>query len=149
MLDDMRILLVEDNSTIRHDLLVILSFLSENALGLDFAEWQLFPEAVRQQAAGIGVVILGHSLKGGDPQTELKVVQERVGTVPIITLGENYPDPGVDRETSLRQRIVANLTLPLQYNSLVDALHRAQRFREAFALADGPGEAADLVAEQF
>lgn len=136
MLDDTRILLVEDNSTIRHDLLVILSFLSENALGLDFSEWQLFPETVRQQVAGIGVVILGHSLKSGDPQAELKTVHERLGTVPIITLGDAYPDPGVDRETSLRQRIVANLTLPLQYNSLVDALHRAQRFREAFALAE-------------
>jgi sigma-54 specific flagellar transcriptional regulator A len=136
MLDDMRILLVEDNSTIRHDLLVILNFLSENALALDFSEWRLFPESARQHTAEIGVVILGHNLKGGDLQMELKTVRERFGTVPVVTLGEDYPDPGVDRENSLRQRVIAKLSLPLEYNCLVDALHRAQRFREALTLAE-------------
>lgn len=136
MLDDMRILLVEDNSTIRHDLLVILNFLSENALTLDFSEWRLFPDSVRQHAAEIGVVILGHNLKGGDIQADLKIVRERFGTIPVITLGEDYPDPGADRENSLRQRVIARLSLPLEYNCLVDALHRAQRFKEALCLAE-------------
>lgn len=136
MLDDMRILLVDDNSTIRHDLLVILNFLSKNALALDFSEWHLFPEAVRGQATGIEVIILGHNLKGGDFQSELKMVRERFGTIPIITLGGDYPDPDTDLETSLRQRVVDKLTLPLAYSGLVDSLHRAQRFREAVVLAE-------------
>lgn len=136
MLNDMRILLVEDNSAVRHDLLVILNFLSENALALDFSEWRLFSESVRQQATDIGVVILGHSIKGNDLPVELKSVRDRFGTTPVITVGEDYPDPGADRDSSLRQRVIAKLKLPLEYNCLVDALHRAQRYREALALVE-------------
>ncbi|MCR6651157.1 MAG: sigma-54 dependent transcriptional regulator [Cellvibrionaceae bacterium] len=136
MLDDMRILLVEDNSAVRHDLLVILNFLSENALALDFSEWRLFSEGVRQQATDVGVVILGHSIKGNDLPVELKTVRDRFGTTPVITMGDDYPDPSADRDSSLRQRVIAKLKLPLEYNCLVDALHRAQRYREALALVE-------------
>lgn len=136
MLDDMRILLVEDNSAVRHDLLVILNFLSKSALALDFTEWRLFPENIRQQTGEVAVVIFGHDHKGGDLATELKTVRDRFGTTPVITLGDSYPEPNSDRDSSLRQRVIARLNLPLEYNSLVDALHRAQRFREALALAE-------------
>jgi sigma-54 specific flagellar transcriptional regulator A len=136
MLDDMRILLVEDNSAVRHDLLVILNFLSESAVALDFSEWRLFPDSVRQQTTEIGVVILGHNQKGADLPADLKTVRDRFGTTPVITLGDDYPDPSADGDSSLRQRVIAKLGLPLEYNCLVDALHRAQRFRQALALVE-------------
>src|SRR5690606_21257797 len=67
--------------------------------------------------------------------TELKAVRDRFGTTPVITLGNDYPDIN-EGENSLRQRVIARLDLPLAYNCLMDALHRAQRYREALALAE-------------
>jgi len=136
MLDDKRILVVEDNAAVRHDLLVILNFLSENAVAVDFAEWNRFPENLRQLAPDIGVVILGLTEQASDLQSELKTVRERFGTTPVVTLGSGYPDDCAEAESSLRQRVIATLELPLSYNSLMDALHRAQRYREALALAE-------------
>jgi sigma-54 specific flagellar transcriptional regulator A len=136
MLDDKRILVVEDNASVKHDLLVILNFMRENALAVDFAEWRLFPDTLRRSTADIGVVILGHSATGSDLQAELKSVRERFGTMPVITLGQQYPELPAEWDSSLRQRVIARLDLPLEYNLLVDALHRAQRYREALALAE-------------
>jgi sigma-54 specific flagellar transcriptional regulator A len=136
MLDDKRILVVEDNAAVKHDLLVILNFMRENAVAVDFAEWRLFPEALRRDLAHMDVVILGHSQIGSDLQADLKFVRERFGIMPVITLGQGYPELPVEWDSSLRQRVIAKLNLPLEYNLLVDALHRAQRYREALALAE-------------
>jgi len=136
MLDDKRILVVEDNAAVKHDLLVILNFMRENAVAVDFSEWRLFPESLRRNVAEIGVVILGHSQIGSDLQADLKLVRERFGIMPVIALGQDYPELPAEWDSSLRQRVIAKLNLPLEYNLLVDALHRAQRYREALVLAE-------------
>jgi sigma-54 specific flagellar transcriptional regulator A len=136
MLDDKRILVVEDNAAVKHDLLVILNFMRENAVAVDFAEWRLFSEELRRNVANLGVVILGHSQIGSDLQAELKLVRERFGIMPVITLGQDYPELPAEWDSSLRQRVITKLNLPLEYNLLVDALHRAQRYREALALVE-------------
>lgn len=136
MLDDKRILVVEDNAAVKHDLLVILNFMRENAVAVDFAEWRLFPESLRRNVTDMGVVILGHGHIGGDLQADLKLVRERFGIMPVITLGQDYPEIPAEWDSSLRQRVIAKLNLPLEYNLLVDALHRAQRYREALVLSE-------------
>lgn len=136
MLGDKRILVVEDNSAIKHDLLVILNFLSENSEVVPFDIWRQFPDALQQIKNDVGLIILGHTKQRIDLQDELKMVRERFGVMPVITLGEDYPDLPAEWDSSLRQRVIGCLSLPLEYNQLVDALHRAQRYREALALAD-------------
>lgn len=136
MLGDKRILVVEDNSAIKHDLLVILNFLSENSEVVPFDVWRQFPEALQQIKNEVGLIILGHTQQRVDLQDELKTVRERFGVMPVITLGDDYPDLPAEWDSSLRQRVIGSLSLPLEYNQLVDALHRAQRYREALALAD-------------
>lgn len=136
MLGDKRILIIEDNAAIKHDLLVILNFLSENCQVLTFDQWHGIQEVAKPEDLEAGVVILGHTNLPIDLQAELKLVQERFGIMPVITLGDDYPDVPTEWESSLRQRVMARLSLPLEYNQLLDALHRAQRYREALAVAE-------------
>lgn len=135
MLGDKRIFLVEDNATITHDLLVILNFIREQTTTLTFAEWLDFSPDEEFTPADYGVVILGHT-QNQDLERDLKFIKERFGTMPVITLGDGYPEQSNDSELSLRQRVIARLKLPLEYNKLVDALHRAQRYNEALTLSE-------------
>lgn len=136
MLGDKRILVIEDNSAIKHDLLVILNFLSENSEVVPFELWRQYPDALQQIKNDVGLVILGHSEQPVDLQNELKRVSERLGVMPVITLGSHYPELPAEWDSSLRQRVIARLSLPLEYNQLVDALHRGQRYREALSMVD-------------
>ncbi len=136
MLSDKQILIIEDNSAVSHDLLVILNFLSEHCVLMSFEEWrgsQLDPSIGDKDNA---VVIFGHSNSNSDLIGDLKLVKERFGTLPVITLGDDYPEVGSDWDSSLRQKVVMSLRMPLEYNQLVDALHRAQRYREALEIAE-------------
>lgn len=135
MREDKQILLVEDNASVRHDLLVILNFIREQTVVLDFAAWRDI-EAVDLDLSNIGAIILGHGPAPLDLESELKKVREKFGLMPVITLGDSYPGVSAEWELSLRQRVIASLSLPLEYNLLVDALHRAQRYREAVARAE-------------
>lgn len=135
MLGDRRVLLVEDNESVRHDLLVILGFIKEQTAVMSFDQWRDGPIA-DEHGESVGLVILGHSQQAVDLETEIDRVRKYFGATPIITLGEHYPELPAEWSVSLRQRVIAQLSLPLEYNHLVDALHRAQRYREALAQAE-------------
>ncbi len=134
MLGEKQILLIEDNLAIRHDLLVILQFLSEQTTVLSFDQWANTGEL--DNVRDFAVVIMGQKDGGMDLEAELKRVRERFGIMPVVTLGTEQVAVPEDCEAGLRRRVMANLGLPLEYNALVDALHRAQRYREALELAE-------------
>lgn len=135
MLGDKRIFVIEDSATITHDLLVILNFIREQSTVCSFDKWHNLDSADALVNSDYGVVILGN--QGSlDLERELRLIKERFGTMPVITLGDAYPDQVSDSTLSLRQRVIARLTLPLDYNQLVDALHRAQRYMEVLRSAE-------------
>lgn len=135
MLGDKQIFVVEDNSAITHDLLVVLNFIREQTTVNTFEKWLAFDSTDGFDPGEYGVVILGHTNQV-NLERDLALIKERFGTMPVITLGDSYPEQDPQSELSLRQRVIAQLTLPLEYNKLVDALHRAQRYREALLLAE-------------
>lgn len=135
MLGDKRILVIEDDSSVEHDLLVIMKFLSEDPEIVTFEQWRQFPEVLQKMKEDVGVVFIGHSDDAVDLEQELKNVRERFGVMPVITLGDAYPELPAEWDSSLRQRVIARLGLPLEYNQLVDALHRGRRYRDALAHA--------------
>lgn len=135
MLDDKQIFLVEDNSKITHDLLIVLNFIREQTTVMTFEQWLKFSPSEGFNANEYGVVILGHS-HSLNLERDLNLIKERFGIIPVITLGDDYPEQGKDSDASLRQKVMGQLSLPLDYNKLVDALHRAQRYCEAMAAAD-------------
>ncbi len=135
MLGDKRIFLVEDNATIAHDLLVVLNFIREQTTVLTFDQWRNFEPGSDFNSDEYGIVILGHTQQI-DLERDLALIKARFGTMPVITLGDAYPSLSADGDVSLRQRVMAQLQMPLEYNHLVDALHRAQRYLEALTLAE-------------
>lgn len=135
MLGDKRIFVIEDSATITNDLLVILNFIREQSTVYSSDKWHNLDSADALVNSDYGVVILGN--QGSlDLERELRLIKERFGTMPVITLGDAYPDQVSDSTLSLRQRVIARLTLPLDYNQLVDALHRAQRYMEVLRSAE-------------
>lgn len=131
-----RILLIEDNASVRHDIMVILNFISEQTTVLSFDEWLAYDPIQDENSDNYGVTIFGHTHHDVNLESEVQRVRAHFGTMPMITLGDDYPQADCDDEVSLRQRVIAHLSLPLVYNDLVDALHRAQRFGEALELAE-------------
>lgn len=136
MLSEKKILILEDNADVSHDLLVILNFLREQSLTVSFSQWRSRELPETFDADEVGLVILGHAEGKADLQADLRLIKERLSIVPVITLGEDYPDVPQEWDTSLRQRVIARLSMPLEYNHLVDAVHRAQRYREALVLSE-------------
>lgn len=135
MLGEKRIFLVEDNATVSHDLLVVLNFIREQTTVQTFDQWRSFAVDTDFCPQDYGVVILGHS-SNIDLSKDLALIKERFGTMPVITLGDGYPEQANESELSLRQRVIARLQLPVEYNKLVDAFHRAQRYLEALSFAE-------------
>ncbi len=134
MLGDKSILLIEDDASVKHDLDVIMTFISEKLHSLTYSQWlQLDPPLSSQSC---GVVLLGSFGQIVDLDEELARIQARLGVIPVMTVGSQYAELEVDTEKPLRQRVIAHLDLPLRYGSLIDALHRAQRYAEALELSE-------------
>jgi sigma-54 dependent transcriptional regulator, flagellar regulatory protein len=140
MLGEKQILVIDDNASTQHDLALILRFLNESVVSLSYAHWRQQQEQLQQQADDLACVILGASHERLDMQAEIKRLKDKYANVPVIGLSPYFNDIAEDAEPQIKRRLIALLDLPLQYNALVDALHRAQRFREAVSLANRQGE---------
>lgn len=129
MLPNSHILLIDDSAQSRHDLSVILEFLGEDAIIADSASWlQVATEQV-ESPNEVKCVILGRcDLDQGLPAL-LGQLDKWDENLPVILLdpaqSAHWPD-------HLKQRLLAVMEPPLSYNHLLDALHRAQVYREVF-----------------
>ena len=129
MLPNSHILLIDDSAQSRHDLSVILEFLGEDAIIADSAGWlQVVTEQV-ESAREIKCVILGRcELEQGLPAL-LGQLDKWDENLPVILLDPTQSSSWPDH---LKQRLLAVMEPPLSYNHLLDALHRAQVYREVF-----------------
>ncbi|MCK5530151.1 MAG: sigma-54-dependent Fis family transcriptional regulator, partial [Halopseudomonas aestusnigri] len=129
MLPNSHILLIDDSAQSRHDLSVILEFLGEDAIIADSAGWlQVVTEQV-ESAHEIKCVILGRcELEQGLPAL-LGQLDKWDENLPVILLDPTQSSSWPDH---LKQRLLAVMEPPLSYNHLLDALHRAQVYREVF-----------------
>lgn len=129
MLPNSHIMLIDDSAQSRHDLSVILEFLGEDAIIADSANWLQVATGQVESASEIKCVILGRcDLDQGLPAL-LGQLDKWDENLPVILLdpaqSANWPD-------HLKQRLLAVMEPPLSYNHLLDALHRAQVYREVF-----------------
>ncbi len=132
MWEEVRVLLVEDDPQRRHDFQVILDFLGENPRALDHAGWQPLAADVTS-GAELRAVFLGSG--PGDAAQRVAQVRGWDPAVPVIAL------PGLEVEAiadpDLRHAVIARLEYPPSYSKLLDTLHRAQVYREQYALRAG------------
>ena len=130
MLPHSQILLIEDCPENRRNIQVILDFLGEEAIITTSDSWAGAVEAQVGGSAAIKCVLLGrcdHSM--GLPGL-LAQLDKWDDALPAISCDAGDPAGWPDH---VRQRLLANLPPPLSYNQLIDALHRAQVYREIYS----------------
>lgn len=129
MLHDKYILVLDDNADSRNVTDVILNFIGEHTLSFALDEW-CDDLHKKEFDKGIGVILLAIEQSSAKLSAALKKINSLHQNVPVVLLNDPAEVPD-DIDAEIKQCIVARLPLPLHYNDLNDAIHRAQRFNEA------------------
>lgn len=123
------ILLIDDDSAHRQQLQIILNFLGENTVVGDSGSWRR--ECTQ---SGIDPTRFGVALIGDLSQTSLTELlsglYEFEAGLPFVLVGEHGLPAELD--SSLLTRITAVLASELNYQTLLDALHKARLFHEHY-----------------
>jgi sigma-54 specific flagellar transcriptional regulator A len=123
------ILLIEDNDDLAQELQIILRFLGESAVRLCQDKWR---EALAEQALNgdqIKMVLVGDY----EPQQSTAILTELANWhegLPLIYLYHHQP---LVLTEPVATRVVAGLSLPLQYQPVLDGLHKAQVYGEHYS----------------
>jgi sigma-54 specific flagellar transcriptional regulator A len=129
MVDETRILLIDDNERSRHDLETVLSFLGEKTIPATSRNWHSRAGEVVEKPAEIAVTIVAACDFISLEQLLSDLHQWEAGT-PFVLVGEQELPDYLDRE--LRDRITTTLNGGLSYQPLLDALHKAKLFHEHY-----------------
>lgn len=123
------ILLIEDNDSLARELQIILRFLGEPTIRLCRDKWR---QSLAENAlAGdkVKMVLVGDY----PPQETTEILAELINWhdgVPLVYL---YHDQPLVLAEPVATRVVAGLSLPLQYQPVLDCLHKAQVYGEHYA----------------
>jgi sigma-54 dependent transcriptional regulator, flagellar regulatory protein len=128
MLPNSHILLIDDCPDNSRDLRVILQFLGEDSLVANSAGWLGQVESALPGPASVRCVILGRCDHSDGHQGLLAQLDKWDANLPVILYDD--PQAAASWPDFLRQRLLSILEAPLSYNQLLDALHRAQVYRE-------------------
>lgn len=124
-----KVLLIDDDASHRHDLSTILNFLGENLLTSNSADWRQVCDDSETSPAEISVVLLANCEQRSLPDLLAELYDWDAG-IPFVLVGEHGIDG--DLPAPLLTRITACLTGSLNYQLLLDALHKAKLFHEHY-----------------
>lgn len=143
MLHDKTILILDDDIESRKSIEVILNFIGEQTVGRCATEWlsyanndstalKLDPDMSLDVGANVGLVVLVlDEIDAQNIAIKLKRLHDLHRDTPLLLISDleiNLPETLDQR---IRQMVVAKLQVPLSYNDLNDAIHRAQRYNES------------------
>lgn len=126
-----KVLVIDDNESRRHDIKVLLDFLSEMTIAAESTSWQA---AVAEENHGQDYVAIFIGDYSDSQQTLaqlLKDLRHWNDELAIVMIGEENQQHIDELEDALRFMVIATLSVPPTYNKLLDTLHRAQLYREA------------------
>lgn len=129
MVDQTRILLIDDDERSRHDLETVLSFLGEDTISATSSSWHSRTTESVQAPAEIAVAIIAVCDFIPIEQLLADIHQWEAGT-PFVLVGEHELTEFLDAE--LLTRVTATLEAKLSYQPLLDALHKAKIFHEHY-----------------
>ena len=129
MVEETRILLIDNNEHSRHDLETVLSFLGEETISATSSNWQSLTVKSVDQPSQITVAIIGVCDLISLEQLLEDIHQWDAGT-PFVLVGEHEIPEFLD--SKLLTRITATLESNLSYQPLLDALHKAKLFHEHY-----------------
>ena len=136
---EVKVLLMDEDESRRHDMDVILNFLGESVVASGFGNWQSHIEEYIENTSEISCVLLGSSIPDSSNSTEqvesmLDQISEWDSTLPVILLANTSKDL---LSEEYQNNVIANIATPPSYNKLQDSLHRAQVYREHYDLSRG------------
>lgn len=125
MSDIPQVLIIDDDLSRRELLSSAFSFLDQPCEFCGFVDW--FQSKSNIETTQINLVLLGQSQLPISLEKLVKDFQDKFASIGVVTLDEwteveELPD-------SLRQCVVGQLSVPFNYQQLLDCLHRAQLFR--------------------
>lgn len=133
------ILLIEDSKKLSHDLGIVLEFLGETPLAVCRAHWQAEANALGVAPDRLRMVLVGHYKES----LMLGLLQDLVSWhpgVPLVLLSDQLLPPLPD---ALSNRVIATVPLPLSYQPMLDALHKAQVYVEHYQRLNEQGTIRD------
>lgn len=126
-----KVLVIDDNPSRRHDLKILLDFLSETTLVAPSNAWQA---AVAEENGGedyVAVFIGDYRDSNQTLAQLLKEIRSWNDELAVVLVGEENQNTADGLEDIYRFMTIATMSVPPTYNKLVDTLHRAQLYREA------------------
>jgi sigma-54 specific flagellar transcriptional regulator A len=124
-----KILLIDDNERTRHDLQTILSFIGERATPASSGSWHGQVSEIVSKPSEPCLAIIGDCQQIPLEQLLTDLHQWEAG-LPFVLVGERELPGFLDSE--LQSRIITSLSVPLTYQPLLDALHKAKLVHEHF-----------------
>ena len=125
MIDESKVLVIEDDARYRHDLETVLAFLGEDTVTASSANWSEHVEENIKASSKIAVAIVG-SLDSIRLENLLSEIHKWEACIPFVILGRERISDSLSAE--LKSRITAFLNRNLSYQSLLDALHKSKLF---------------------
>lgn len=127
MIENARILLIDDDAESSASLNTVLSFLGEKTIVANSADWQSKTAQAVEKSSEITAAIIGGCEKNLLESLLQEIYQFEAG-IPFILVGNHNIPQALDSE--LQTRITARLPATLSYQPLLDALHKAKIFHE-------------------
>ena len=129
MVDESKVLVIEDDESYRHDLETVLGFLGEKVISASSKDWPGHVEEIIQTTSEITVAIIG-SLESIRLEDLLSDIHKWEACIPFVILGREKISNSASLE--LKTRITAFLNRDLSYQSLLDALHKSKLFSDHY-----------------
>ena len=125
MVDESKVLVIEDDARYRHDLETVLAFLGEDTVPASSSNWSEQVEKNIKASSKIVVAIIG-SLDSIKLENLLSEIHEWESCISFVILGRERISNSVSSQ--LTSSITAFLDRNLSYQSLLDALHKSKLF---------------------
>ena len=125
MVDESKVLVIEDDARYRHDLETVLAFLGEDTVPASSSNWSEQVENNIKASSKIAVAIIG-SLDSIKLQNLLSEIHEWEACISFVILGRERISNSLSSQ--LTSSITAFLDRNLSYQSLLDALHKSKLF---------------------
>lgn len=129
MIENAKILLIDDDDKSSQNLRTVLAFLGESVMASNSATWRIQVEESALKSSQFSAVIIANC----DEQKLVSLLEELhtwEGGLPFILVGRHHLPKDLDSQ--LHAAIAAQLSEPLSYQPLLDALHKAKIFHENF-----------------
>ena len=129
MVEETKVLLINDNDATRHDLETVLSFVGEQVVSASSANWHsTITEAVsKPQQVCLALI---NDCQQLDTLQLLKDLHAWEPGLPFVLIGEQQLPEQLDAD--LQSRITATLPEALSHQPLLDAIHKSKLFHEHY-----------------